>query len=292
MQSLTSQLTTMDEANRATPIDDKNAKVSKLNDGCEESQMKALESTDTSVFIQQDVRSGRVVFDVEKIREQVICTLCGGLFREPYTTLKCYHTFCKSCLAAALFSGRDNTCPRCDLYLGRQVEISKLALPDRTLETLIDHVFFPEIAKADREMEADFYERRGIARKNMAATKKARTFDTNNREETISFCLLPDHTSADDRPPPPRLPLPILETNGNIRIGQLKKYLAAKLLPMQKSSPFTHPEVGGGDCPTHGGDFEILCNSVPLGNELSVKFVLRTVWMDLDQRLTLTYRYG
>jgi Zinc finger, C3HC4 type (RING finger) len=277
----------MDEANRAAPpVDDK---------GCEENQMKAIDSTDTSIFIQQGVRSGRVVFDVENIQEQVICTLCGGLFREPYTTLKCYHTFCKSCLAAALFSDSDNTCPRCDLYLGRQVEISKLALPDRTLETLIDHVFFPEIAKADRELEADFYKRRGIARKNVAATKKARTFDTNNREETISFCLLPDHTKVDDHQPPPRLPLPVLETNGNVRIGQLKKYLTAKLLPIQKalekSSPFTHLE-GGDDCPTHGGDFEILCNSVPLGNELSVKFILRTVWMDLDQRLTLTYRYG
>lgn len=283
----------MNEAARATPVDDKNDKVSKLNDGCDDSQRKALDSTDTSIFIQQGVRSGRVVFDVEKIREQVICTLCGGLFREPYTTLKCYHTFCKSCLAVALFSDSDNKCPRCDLYLGRQVEISKLALPDRTLETLIDHVFFPEIAKADRELEADFYKRRGIARKNMAATKVPRTFDTQKRQETISFCLLPDHTNSGDRPPPPRLPLPILETNENIRIGQLKKYLTAKLLPMQKalekSSPLTHPE-GDGDRPTHGGDFEILCNSVPLGNELSVKFILRTVWMDQDQRLTLSYR--
>jgi hypothetical protein len=30
---------------------------------------------------------------------------------------------------------------------------------------------------------------------------------------------------------------------------------------------------------------------VPLGNELSVQFILRTVWMDPSNPLTLTYQY-
>jgi hypothetical protein len=40
---------------------------------------------------------------------------------------------------------------------------------------------------------------------------------------------------------------------------------------------------------------EIYCNSVPLGNEWSISFVLRTVWMDdntTDNVLTLTYGYS
>jgi RING-type zinc-finger len=93
------------------------------------------------------VSNGMIEFDVEPIKAQVVCSLCEGLYREPYTTIKCFHTFCKSCLAAALHSSWNtknyNCCPVCDIYFGRQDNLSSIALPDRTLETLIDKVLFP-----------------------------------------------------------------------------------------------------------------------------------------------------
>jgi Zinc finger, C3HC4 type (RING finger) len=57
---------------------------------------------------------GMVAFDVDAIKEYVICGLCHGVYREPYTTIKCLHTFCKSCLMIALHASHFknfNMCP-------------------------------------------------------------------------------------------------------------------------------------------------------------------------------------
>lgn len=115
-----------------------------------------------------------VEFDVEPIRDQVICRLCEGLYREPYTTIKCFHTFCKSCLATALHSSKYtsrseafNACPQCRLYLGRSADPASVALPDRTLETLIDKILFPQLAAQDRDAERAHYRRLGIERKEL-----------------------------------------------------------------------------------------------------------------------------
>lgn len=276
------------------------------------------------------VHNGMIEFDVEPIRSQVVCCLCEGLYREPYTTIKCFHTFCKSCIATALHSSWNTTnynrCPRCDTYFGGQDVLSSIALPDRTLETLIDKVLFPDLAEADKHTEREFYRKRGIARRESSVLvtdiqslerqpnqqpKKRRLNNTSTEDDKAIFQLVPDRSVAESNvsnnaksnvvwhTAPPPLDLPFLQTQGSIRIGQLKKYLTKKLnlVNNQKLSPSRSADSqnSGISQPNKlrndDTELEILCNSVPLGNELSVTFVSRTVWMDPTNELTLKYRY-
>jgi Zinc finger, C3HC4 type (RING finger) len=264
--------------------------------------------------------TGTIQLDVAMIESQVVCTLCEGLFREPYTTIKCFHTFCKSCLATALHSTwkrrNYNCCPTCGEYLGGDALLSSLALPDRTLETLIDKVLFREIAQQDRQAEAAFYASQGIERKQQFMSPSEGLLSSSDHEKkrrlayeisrprskrgpvlssgpVITFQLAPHHddgaktgkdvgkeqeeeAAAQQQPAgevPPPLRLPFLQTQGCIVMGQLKKYLKRKLGIV-------------------GREFDILCNSLPLGNDYSVTFVHRTIWTSEEEKLKLTYRFA
>jgi Zinc finger, C3HC4 type (RING finger) len=86
------------------------ARVDENNDG-RESNDGRNDGAD-SMLIAAD--AGMVAFDVDTIKEYVICGLCHGVYREPYTTIKCLHTFCKSCLMIALHASQFknfNMCP-------------------------------------------------------------------------------------------------------------------------------------------------------------------------------------
>jgi hypothetical protein len=132
------------------------------------------ETTNTSIvsskkWRKRKVYNGMIECNVDPIRSLILCTLCDGLYREPYTTLKCFHTFCKSCLVTAIRSSYNtpnyNCCPICSTYFGRDDLLTNIALPDRILETLIDKVLFQHLAYQDSMLESEFYSRRGIERK-------------------------------------------------------------------------------------------------------------------------------
>lgn len=214
-------------------------------------------------------RDDIVTFDVDSIREQIVCKLCDGLFREPYTIARCLHSFCKSCLLVAT-SADYYQCPTCGLYLGK--DLFKFAIPDRKMQDLIDKTLFPQVAKMDEEMEAEFYHARGIKRKSGVLLKDESNSPQKLKKQAqdIVFHLQPEQHSTLSR-----LNLPFLKTQGTIRIDQIKKLLHLRL-------KYDH------DDPTD--DLQILCNGVPLGNELSVAFVARTVWMEAGQYLLLHYR--
>ena len=121
------------------------------------------------------VYNGMIECNVEPIRSLLTCTLCEGLYREPYTTLKCFHTFCKSCLITAIRASYNtpqyNCCPICQTYFGRDDIVTNNALPDRVLETLIDKVLFPHLSYQDHILECEFYRKRNIPRKeNISST--------------------------------------------------------------------------------------------------------------------------
>jgi len=39
-----------------------------------------------------------VDFPLSNLQDHLICPLCGGYFRDPYTVADCLHSFCRSCL--------------------------------------------------------------------------------------------------------------------------------------------------------------------------------------------------
>ena len=272
--------------------------------------------------------------------------MCNGIFREPYTVhkdySKCFHTFCKSCLHKRL-SNNEYNCPVCDTYLG--TDPAKAALPDRTLQTIIDKVLFPDMAAKDDEAEELFYQKRGISKKPLPGTddhdddededddmsspanavlayhneKRRRQQDKATKEKEskkrqrvsdsteqrvaseVLFYLKPDlpisQTQRSTRNQQyskslPALDLPVLQTVGTVRIGQLKKYLAKQLPPPPAATSDADTTIVWSHIQHQPlSSVEILCHDVPLGNELSVTFVLKTVWVDEGTKpLALTYR--
>lgn len=133
-------------------------------------------------------------------------------------------------------------------------------------QTIIDKVLFPNLILKDQEQEEGFYRARGIERKesNMKTPEGPGTQNRDvQRVVNIKFRLDPLEGS-------PRLPRPFIETDGKIRVKTLKKYLAQQL---DTEAPIF-----------------IFCDNVPLGDELSAIFIQRSVWMETDQIMTLSYR--
>ena len=100
-------------------------------------------------------------FALASINPHIVCSLCNGYFRDPYTITECLHAFCKSCLFFAFQSGF-RKCPKCDASL--EPDPYREVLSDRTLGALV-HKILPELQEKDNRDEIKFYERRGIKRK-------------------------------------------------------------------------------------------------------------------------------
>lgn len=274
---------------KETPPTDKAATATEPSDELEQSD-------ETEQSNEPKISNGMTEFSLEPLQDMLACQLCKGYFREPYTITKCLHTFCKSCLFFTIGRSHYN-CPTCDTYLGK--DVTKFSLPDRTMEYLIDKVLFPELVKEDDEQERRFYEKRGIALKHeFREVYEDDDVDTNKEDEAdegkpkrqkesdsqgcVMFNLIPQACDPKSSLSMPPLERSHIETQARIRIGQLKTYIRQQLL-----SSSSRGETADIDKTT----IDILCNGVPLGNELSVNFILRTVWMDDNNPLTLTYQY-
>ena len=247
------------------------------------------------------VYNGMIECNVDPIRSLIICSLCDGLYREPYTTLKCFHTFCKSCLVTAIKSTYNtpeyNCCPTCAIYFGRDDVLTNVALPDRILETIIDKVIFPDIASQDYANECEFYAQRGIERKdatteqslssaaplaNLVPVKKDRTDPMNDPKDTVSFLLLPKKLINSAKPTPPPLKFPRLTTSVQLRVEQIKKLLLMKL-----SSAATETKTV-----ETRDDFAVYCNGCLLEEELTLRFISYAIWKDPNSTLTLEYDFN
>ena len=56
-------------------------------------------------------------FPLTNLRPHLLCTLCHGYYRDPYTVADCLHTFCRSCLILFFRQGM-RCCPTCATRLG------------------------------------------------------------------------------------------------------------------------------------------------------------------------------
>jgi polycomb group RING finger protein 3 len=284
------------------PETDEPQKTETPADKTEEAEAEASdeleESDETEQSNEPKISNGMTEFSLEPLQDMLACQLCKGYFREPYTITKCLHTFCKSCLFFTIGRSHYN-CPTCDTYLGK--DVTKFSLPDRTMEYLIDKVLFPELVKEDDEQERQFYGKRGIALKHEfrdvyedddVETKEEEEADEGPQKKhkdsgsqgCVMFNLIPQACDPKSSLSMPPLERSHIETQARIRIGQLKTYVREQLLASSSSR--------GETADIDKTRIDILCNGVPLGNELSVNFILRTVWMDSSNPLTLTYQYA
>ena len=57
------------------------------------------EESTTSTKLEPPSRHGHNVdFPVSNLHKHLVCTLCKGYYRDPYTIADCLHSFCRSCL--------------------------------------------------------------------------------------------------------------------------------------------------------------------------------------------------
>jgi hypothetical protein len=138
-------------------------------------------------------------------------------------------------------------------------------------QAVIDKVLFRDLAQKDQEAEEAFYRSRGIEKKDYTRRSQASATERSDvapRVTKITFRLQP----IGDSPP---LPNPVLEADGIVRVKQLKKFIALQL---------DH------QLDTKAATIQILCNDVPLGDELSVIFAKKSVWMEAEDIMTLSYQ--
>ena len=74
-----------------------------------------------------------------KIEEEVTCSVCGGLFVEPKTTISCLHTFCRKCIQIMINNSDSRDCPVCKAELAFPQDISKIPT-NSTLQLKADMV--------------------------------------------------------------------------------------------------------------------------------------------------------
>ena len=56
------------------------------------------------------VNKTSVTIPVSTLHQHLICSLCRGYFRDPYTISDCLHTFCRSCLVMYFRKGSIDIC--------------------------------------------------------------------------------------------------------------------------------------------------------------------------------------
>ena len=209
-----------------------------------------------------------VEFSVDRIQSQLICRLCGGFFRGPFTTTNCHHTFCRGCLGIA-FSAGNFDCSTCHTYLGKDIE--KAGTFDHILNDLVEKVLFPQLAQEDVKRENEFYAHRGIDAKVLTSTPspKKRRLQTFSSKMIIAELVPGPESSA------LKLEHPLIYSESTLRIGQIKKYLTQMF--------FANTNI---PAPTK---WRISCHETPLGDELNLMFVVRTVWRESEKMLQLVY---
>jgi len=211
---------------------------------------------------------GMIEFSAEPLKSIVTCSICEGLFRDPYTTISCRHTFCRSCLETSLHFNPSSSCPTCGSYLGKK--LGKFSAADHVLQDLLDKLLFPTVATVDSQQERQFFLERGVGAKKLReedilySKGSAWTIDAD-----VTLELVRQGSFDQDFKP---LEDSIIRAAGSTRISQIKKYL--------------HIQTG-----LLVSDLEVLCQGTMLGDELSLTFVSRTVWRKDDSpMLWLTYR--
>jgi len=244
--------------------------------------------------------SGILDVAAASLNSHLVCRLCNGYYREPFTVTECFHTFCKSCIFATFHLGFLK-CPTCQISL--EPDPYKVVISDRTMQELVEKLF-PHLQAQDDEDEIQFYRSRGIQKKQRKEEKRTShsnqqptVANTNpvvnsstkrprckNRRivsvDEITFTLLPhdgEHNFDTQSLPPLQR---VIRTSGRLKVGGLRKFIWNKLISLDDSlsSSLTPSSI------------EILCSGDPLGGELSLIFVSRTRWVHSADDFTLTYR--
>jgi hypothetical protein len=153
----------------------------------------------------------------------------------------------------------------------------------------MDRVLFPDLKEIDKELERAFYAQKGIDMKAEYREEQEKKLMSRNEPvveaestdhgeigtevdgggEEVDLLLLPADAHA------PRIPYPLLTTSGRMKVAQLKRFLLTQLKSDRDANTL-----------------EMIVNGSNVGNELSLTFIQRTMWLDHDNAIEIMYRYS
>ena len=197
----------------------------------------ALQGAGTGVsYISNDFT--HVSFEARRMRELLTCPLCKGLLRNAHKLKECIHTFCGDCLAEAL-ARRPRKCPQCD----ESVTEESIA-QDATLQALVDRIFSskspvsledgssqtqtkrakaePQSSPGERGPEAKVRNQGGPTPNATGALAGVEVGNVN----LITFYMKPANGDGGGLG---QLEYPLLRTNVQAKVRQLKKHVAERL---------------------------------------------------------------
>jgi len=261
------------------------AKRARTNEKLDETEEEEDTTTsDDNNIIEPPIRDGRSVdFPVSNLHDHLVCKLCTGYFRDAHTLVDCLHTYCKSCLILFFQQKGLRCCPTCNTKLSPDPFFMGELMPDRTLQSIVDKTF-PFMKTKDEEDEKQFYISRGIDIKPEYAHEEQRGKKASvgsMRGKTIDLDkMIEIQLDADTIPPNkcqqlPTLKCPLIYLSSQTKIGTIKLYLIKKL--------------GLSDTTAHS-NIQIFCNGIPLGDESTLMFIVRTIWITPNTMLILKYR--
>ncbi|RLN63142.1 hypothetical protein BBJ29_001263 [Phytophthora kernoviae] len=170
--------------------------------------------------------------------------------------------FCKSCVYRHFLVKGSRICPKCNMMLSPR-PIATL-ISDKKLQDVVDRIF-PEYKAQEEIDEREFYTNNNFKLKENAPTEaeKDGVSESPQRENMNARAL-------------PMLKFPFMQVNGNFKMSELCKLIHRRLRLSDDVQ------------------VEIACMGTAVGPELSVHFILRTIWQHQNQQepLVLHYRHA
>ncbi|KAG7402261.1 Polycomb group RING finger protein 5 [Phytophthora boehmeriae] len=247
-----------------------------------------------------------VTVKLAELTEHLGCALCKGILRDAHTIPDCLHSFCKSCIYRHFLVKGSRLCPKCNMMLSPR-PIATL-ISDKKLQDVVDRIF-PEYKAQEEIDEREFYTKNKFKLKDntTAETEKNTVSDSPQGENMSEGSTLNSAPRSRSKTKKPKIAAPISTSNSCCKQFTIEVYpqqTNAHALPMLK---FPFMQVNGNFKMSElrklihrrlrladDVQVEVACMGTAVGPELSVHFILRTIWQHQNQPepLVLHYRHA
>lgn len=136
-----------------------------------------------------------IKLNVDKIIKNLLCYLCGGIYRNPHTFSECTDTFCKACIYKYFMKNKKkNECPKCLTNLGGRPFDSLIF--DNSLNTLIN-IIYPELEEKENLLSTNLeklYMNEELLSIDDKIDNDIRNVNFNDYDDCLQVRLEPDET--------------------------------------------------------------------------------------------------
>ena len=156
------------------------------------------------------------------------CSLCHGIYRNPFTVNDCMHSFCEACIvkdAKNTPSNENVRCPKCLNVIGTKSTYKNGLTENKILLNLIN-VMFPKFIELNDDNRQKLYEGCHNLKKSLPGMEQVLI----EKDEKVTIELIPmKNTPFQDMILPPVEP-PFVKVKESCEIDAIKKYIKNQLV--------------------------------------------------------------